>query len=29
VRITDPLGAHPKIGEVILERIRQARPLGS
>ena len=29
VRITDPLGVHPKIGEVIVDRIRKARPLGS
>jgi sirohydrochlorin ferrochelatase len=27
VRITDPLGAHPGIAEVILERIRDARAL--
>lgn len=25
VRITDPLGVHPKIGEVILERIAQSK----
>ncbi len=26
-RITDPLGAHPKIGEVILERIAQSEAI--